>query len=385
MRKQTRRSVTVQTLDERALLAADVSAGETMLRYDINNDSAITSNDALRVINHLDREGPIEVADSPEAESFDSNRDGRVSPFDALVLINHISQHGAREIGLRDLLGEREPLIGEEQRDNFRQLFTHLNGLRRGSEVTPRQIMELIDSVATAFEDATLPSEESVDQLIESVRVAVHDGELSESEREQLATGIRGVLASANISEEDAQTVADNLRGILDASGVEREDVATILGDLQEIVTEFGDRDPLVGETQRENIRGLLQQLTDLVATSDITLDQIRQLRSNIRVALENASEPNPFLVFGLARDARAAFADGELSEAERATLSSGLDSVLESADVSEEHRDAILSDIESLIDSSNLTLDDLQAIAEDLVGIGSRPSGGFFDWLPWR
>ncbi|MEL6105731.1 MAG: dockerin type I domain-containing protein [Planctomycetota bacterium] len=393
-RMESRRSMTVETLDTRALLTGDIgignfATGESVMRFDVNRDSFVTSNDALRVINEIDRGGVREVRGIRQAEAFDSNADGWVTAADALVVVNHVGRHGNTEIGLRDLLGDRRQLVSEEQRDNFRQLFTDLNALRRESDVTPQQIMELLGSVATAFEDANLPSQESVQQLVDTVTAAVDDGELSAEEIDQVSSDLGVVLESANISQEEAQALAQNLRSVFEASGVDREDVGVILGDLQAIVTEFRDGDQGISDVQRENIRDLLSDLRSIAADSDVTVDQLQQLRSNIRAALENATQPDLFLVLGLARDARAAFADGELSDEEQATLSSGLDAVLESASISQSDRDLILADIEALIDSSGITIDDLQTIAQDLIQIrgefaGNRPrfGGGFRDLI---
>ncbi len=70
------RSFTAESLEQRVMLHADV-----------NLDFSVTALDALTVINYLDREQPVLVADY---HALDVNRDGRVTALDALNVINYL-------------------------------------------------------------------------------------------------------------------------------------------------------------------------------------------------------------------------------------------------------------------------------------------------------
>ncbi|TWT97127.1 dockerin type I domain-containing protein [Neorhodopirellula pilleata] len=364
------RSMRLEKLDARAMLAADFGMGASALAMDVNADGAVSASDALSVINHLVR-SESQRGDGVVGDSLrDTNRDGRISSIDALLVINHLNRHGGGTIQLRELVGPRGDRISDAQKDNIRQLMGDLNSIRAESEVTPEQITQLLGDLATVAADATRPSEESVSQLIESAQAAAEDGKFTPVELAGLTADVQAVLESANISPKDAQSVADSVRSIVQASGVDQEDVQIIAADLNAIFAEFQNREPVVSETQRENIRILVSDITAIRSESEVTPEQIEELRSSLFDLAEGATRPDRSLKLQLLRDTRAARSDGEISDADREQLASGVDAVLESANIPQAERDAVLEDIQSIVDASGIAQEDIQTIAEDVNAI---------------
>ena len=178
------------------------------------------------------------------------------------------------------------------------------------------------------------------------------------------------MLESANISVEDAQAVADSVRTIVHASGVDQEDIQIIVADLQAIFEEFQNRETVVSATQRENISTLVSDIMAIRSESEVTPEQIEELRSSLSDMTEGATRPYRSLVLQLLRDARTVRSDGEISDPEREQLASGVSAVLESANISQAEVDAVFEDIESIIDASGITREDIQTIAEDVNAI---------------
>lgn len=65
---------------------------EVLERFDVNRDGAITSIDALLIINHLNRGGLTPT--NPQLR-MDVNRDGVITAIDALLVINYLNRSGA--------------------------------------------------------------------------------------------------------------------------------------------------------------------------------------------------------------------------------------------------------------------------------------------------
>ena len=362
--------MTVETLDARALLAADMGMGASMLAMDVNADGAVTAADALDVVNDLGRNRSRDINSASGAGIRDTNRDGTVSSLDALTVINHMNRHGANTIDLRELIGQRGDLISDAQKENLGQLFADLNAIRAESDVTPEQITQLLNDLAVVIDSATRPSEESVSQLVENTRDSVEDGQFTPAELARLTSDVQAVLESANISQDDAQVVVNDIRAIVESSNVDQEDIQVIVQDLQAIFLEFQNREPLVSETQRENVTTLRGDLSAIRADSEVTPEQIQQMRTDLRSVAEGATRPDPWLVIQLIRQSRAAVADGEITQEERDGLTSNIDAVLESANISQTQRDAVIADIEAIVEASGVTADDLQTIAEDVRAI---------------
>ncbi|MEM6469712.1 MAG: dockerin type I domain-containing protein [Planctomycetota bacterium] len=384
---QTRR-LGIQELESRRMLAGDLDLATSFVQMDVNTDGAISAIDALNIINDLEDRGAREVAGDRDASRRDVNRDGRLSPVDALRVINHLGRQGGGRISMENLVGDREGIIGDTQRENLRSLFMNLNAIRLDSDVTAEQIVNFVRRIGSTLEGATLPSIGSIESLLDTVQTSADDGEFSPDELDQIESDLLNVFESMSVSEENAQQLIDDFRDIIESDGIEQENVAAIINDLQVIVEEFQDRFSDVEDSRREHIRGLVTGIIAVLEDSDLSEQQIEEFIGNVRLAFEDATLPDLRLVVRLFRDTRAALRDGEITNGESAELTSGLDSVLESANISSEERGALLEDVEDIIETTELSADELELITRDVLAVGARllrdrfGLQGFLDFL---
>ena len=86
-----RRSLRFESLESRALLAADLLLPHNFaMPEDCNDSGTVSPLDALIVINELNRPEAGSAIDS--AKMLDVNADGHLSPLDALVVINYLNR-----------------------------------------------------------------------------------------------------------------------------------------------------------------------------------------------------------------------------------------------------------------------------------------------------
>lgn len=83
-----RRRLRLETLETRRLLAGDVLRQNIVDPEDANGDGVPTAQDALAVINELNRGDNPDPADAPRT---DVNGDGRVTALDGLLIINRLN------------------------------------------------------------------------------------------------------------------------------------------------------------------------------------------------------------------------------------------------------------------------------------------------------
>ena len=265
------------------------------------------------------------------------------------------------------LLANREGgLISDAQKENIRKLGNDLRDIASDSEVTREQVQQLVTDVVAIADGATRPDEELVDTLRENFSEAIADGELTGPEIVRLTADFAAVLESANIPQEEVEAVIQTVGVIVEASNVDREDVELIVSDLVAIVEEFQNRDPLISDTQKENLRSLASDLREIADRTTVTPEQAEAIRSEFRSIVEGATRPDRELVRELRRDVRLARSDGEVTNDERQQVAQSVDAVLESANITQEARDALWAEIAE----TGLTQDDVQTVAEDLAAI---------------
>lgn len=368
-------SLQVELLESRTLLAADLSFGAPMVAMDVNADGSISPLDVLSLVSDLNQqtlapiaEGVLQGVGNPHMTA-DVNGDGSLTSLDVLSVIRGLNQRGSGPILLSDVIGDRDDLVSDTQKENLQKLFSDLNAIRADSEVTPEQITQLVGNVATLLDGATLPSQESVSQLLDDLQAAAEDGQFTPVELVQLSNAVDAVLEGANVSREEVQAVVADLWAIVDASGVTQEDIQVITGDLQAIVEEFQGNHGM-SEAQRENVRQLVTDVVAIASESQVAPEQIEQLRADISALAAGAEMPDPATVVQLLSDVRLASSDGEIDDDERGLLIADVDVILESANIPEEERAAVLTDIAAIVEASGLTQDDLQTIVDDFQAI---------------
>ncbi|MDZ4849331.1 MAG: Ig-like domain-containing protein [Pirellulaceae bacterium] len=103
-RSSKRRSLLVESLERRELMASDLGAIQhnSLIATDVNGDFQISPIDALQVINALNRQsrGTLNASDTDTiAQMVDVSNDGLLSPIDALMVINKLkSGEGVGEL-----------------------------------------------------------------------------------------------------------------------------------------------------------------------------------------------------------------------------------------------------------------------------------------------
>jgi len=83
------------------LLGTGEAGAQTASDMDVNRDGAVTSLDALLIMNYVNRHGAMEVSRGAPSH-FDVNRDGWVSSQDALAITNYLNRQGREPIKKRE-------------------------------------------------------------------------------------------------------------------------------------------------------------------------------------------------------------------------------------------------------------------------------------------
>ncbi|MCA9125425.1 MAG: tandem-95 repeat protein [Planctomycetales bacterium] len=103
LRKDRLRKLRLESLEGRRLLASDLAANPTpyhnpLIDADVNADFNIAPNDALAVINALNRDGAGKLSSDwvdPQGKLFiDVDGDGYLAPIDALLVVNRLNGEG---------------------------------------------------------------------------------------------------------------------------------------------------------------------------------------------------------------------------------------------------------------------------------------------------
>ena len=93
---QTRRR-TLEILERRELLAADLIQHNSVEPHDVNNDNFVTAVDMLEIVNELNRRGRQSSAGDGNDEPLrfrDVNNDRAITPMDALMVRNELNRRG---------------------------------------------------------------------------------------------------------------------------------------------------------------------------------------------------------------------------------------------------------------------------------------------------
>lgn len=276
------------------------------------------------------------------------------------------SYRAAPRVAFPDLGSLRTPLISDAQKENLKQLRADLMAIRADSEVTPEMIDQLVDDLAAAAEVATRPSEESVAALRETFAEVTEDQELTAVEKLRLQAAVADVVASTGVTPEMVEAIKADVETIVAASGVDQADVKVILDDLRAIAEEFQNRDPVVSDAQKENLKKLADDLADIRSHVTLTPELVDAIQEDLAAIKDGATRPDRALVRELAAEVRDARADGGVTDDERAEIADAWDAVLTSANIPQEERDDLWEDLAA----TGLTGADVKLIAADLAAI---------------
>ncbi len=250
------------------------------------------------------------------------------------------------------------------------KLITDLRTLREESEITPEQIEQLKADVQAVFDAAEPPDPELVDAFKEELSDALQDGKLTLPEVVDLSLSLKDVIRSAKIPVEETKVVLEDLKGIVEASNVDREDIALIVDDLQAIGEALPNRWIQPDGELQDAVQQLATDLQTLREESEVTPEQIEQLKADVQAVLDGAQPPDPELVMAFQGELNDALEDGKLSLSETLALMASLNEVLESAGIPAEELQAVVGDLRAIVEASNIERDDLELIAEDLRAI---------------
>ena len=123
-------------------------------------------------------------------------------------------------------------------------------------------------------------------------------------------------------------------------------------------------------EELRESIEVLLSDLQSLVADSEISQQQIENLKDSLINLLADAQRPSQESVETLITDLMNALEDGQLDIAEKLLLLEDWLAVLESANIAPEDVENVISDVLVIIEASNMDLADVMLILNDLKAV---------------
>ena len=325
-----KRSPAVQLLEHRYALTGDFAGLAAQIAADVDLDGSVSLRDALEIVADLRQSGPRDAGELA-VRRFDANADGKVSLADAMTVVARL-----REGGEGEWLGQRE-WLSDEQRENVRQLLSNLSELRLDSAISPDAIARLVTNLTSAIDGAGLPSDESVDVLLENLSIWLEDGELSPEETELLQDDLAVLLESAGVSPEAIERIEEDIDEIV-ATGIDTSDIETIVGDIRSIVAAF----PGLSGERLDAIDELIAELHDLTEDALLGEEAIADLVDAFDAIADGATEPDYTLISQVIVDVRASRADGEIDDSERDTIAAGIDAVFESANIPQVERDAL-------------------------------------------
>ncbi len=314
-----RRSLRFESLESRALLAADmVMLHNFGMPEDCDQSGSVSPLDALVVINELN--GPDANLGMDAARMLDVDADGLLSPLDALVVINYLNQNQAdgeispSSVPLSARIARLESAITSGQLptdlgmdDAVELLHTMKNGGR--------------PEIGEKFIEGRVHSRTEVEQ-IETEHIAnelcpiVADKEHAHRAHEILAR-FSARLQSAGINAEVIETITGEIKAGIEAkTPLSLEQIKTRLTELGVDVSKlFPPRHetPPTPETQphveprieatKPRWTPSVELVTNILRRVNATPETIQKVRSAMIAAKESGSPLNPSQVLALLRE----------------------------------------------------------------------------------
>jgi hypothetical protein len=105
-------------------------------------------------------------------------------------------------------------------------------------------------------------------------------------------------------------------------------------------------------------------------ADGDVSDAEIKQLAADITAALDGSVTPDQALVETLLADLKGAFSDEDISAEELSQLVTDVRAVATSANVTEEEAQAVFNDIVGIVEDLDLSADELVKLAQDFANL---------------
>jgi len=303
-----KRSLRFESLETRALLAADLLVMHNFAMPEDSDDSgSVSPLDALVVINELNK--PDTTGVIPNSKMMDVDADGMLSPLDALVVINYLNRNsgdGSENISgvpLEARIAKLEFAIARRQlpeamtTDDARELLQTMKSGGR-PEIGERFVN---GKLHTRVEVAKIETERIADELATSVFDAEHANRAGEFLERFIAK-----LKAVSIDVQTIETIAVEIKAGIEAKKpLTLDQIKTRLSELGVDVSklfpaspETPHTPPIIGQrieaiVQRLRFAGVTTEaistiVTELKASIDagtpLTLDQIRARLTEIGV-----------------------------------------------------------------------------------------------------
>jgi hypothetical protein len=352
-----RRSLRIEALERRALLAADMTSAAGLLSMDVDSDGSIAPLDALQVINELNTSGsatlPSAGNQTPAAAAMrrlDANGDGYLSPGDALVVINELNTNGTRQLSVSDLKLDSTVGLTAPRHTELDKVFHDVNALRASSDLTPGQVVQFVQDLALALKSATTaPSAASVRQLVNDMKAAEADNTLSPEETSLLSSDLQKVLQEANIPEAQVQAVVADVGALASSAQATKFAIFQVVHDLRDLSEQLDD--PTGGSgpgdsgtddgdnnhppTLPPKIDTLVKDLNAIQTAGSYTPAQLVAIQGDVAAFSPDGTLPDAGPTGKFLDDFVAATADSQLTDAEQQMLVADVVAVLQSANVS--------------------------------------------------
>lgn len=275
----------LERLDDRLPLAADMEHFKFLMALDVSGDGAVTSLDALQIINQLNNVGAVPVRGSSAAAAsmaagratlaparFDTNGDLSLSPIDALGIINRINNHGTETIAVSNMLGDALQSLEPQQQSAIDSLFRSLNGMRVRSDILPDQITDAVARVVDLIGQVTLPTAEQLNVVKDAFFSSIADGELSASDLDALQDEVRQLILSLNVPQAEVDSLIADLSAMYSQIELNDADLDALLGSVESLVNSFSPNTldlPSVSQI-RQFVADNIDQLSTLLANAEV-------------------------------------------------------------------------------------------------------------------
>lgn len=127
----------------------------------------------------------------------------------------------------------------------------------------------------------------------------------------------------------------------------------------------------------RAQLRSLVDDLNEMIDTTDVSEELIQTLYNDLVAVLDNAVRPDEVLVEALFTDLANAMEDGDLSNVEKLLLMQSIVVVLDSANLEQDEVMNLLIDVKALMvamdispEEAELIIEDLQLVADDIQAL---------------
>ncbi len=285
-----KRSLRFESLESRALLAADVLMHNFVMPEDCDHSGSVSPLDVLVVINELN--SPTANDSLFASKMLDVDADGQLSPLDALIVVNYINQGHAKA----DAIPSSVPLLARVSR-----LESAIANGQLPTDLGMDDALELLQTmknggrpeIGERFIDGRVHSRIEVEQ-IETERIAlelcpIDDNTEHENRASEFLERFSLRLKSAGVNADVIETIAREIQAGFEAkTPLSLEQIKTRLSELGVDVSKlFPPRHetPPTPENPphvEPRIEALIQHLKSAGVTADVVRTMVTEYKASI-------------------------------------------------------------------------------------------------------